>query len=64
MNIHLEYIILQLRYYWKWLNDSQYATLSSYPEAILCMCPANERWRYNVTSSLIGWAHAQYDPWY
>ena len=24
---------------------------------ILCMRPANERWRYNVTSSLIGWAH-------
>ena len=29
---------------------------------ILCMRPANERWRYNVTSSLIGWAHAQNDP--
>ena len=24
---------------------------------ILFMCPANERWRYNITSSLIGWAH-------
>ena len=24
---------------------------------ILCMCPANERWRYIVTSSLIGSAH-------
>ena len=24
---------------------------------LLCMRPANERWRYNVTSSLIGWAH-------
>ena len=23
----------------------------------LCMCPANERWRYNVTSYLIGWTH-------
>ena len=23
------------------------------------MRPANERWRYNVMSSLIGWAHAQ-----
>ena len=30
---------------------------------ILCMCPANERRRYNVTSSLIGWAHAQDDHW-
>ena len=27
------------------------------------MCPANERRRYNVTSSLIGWAHTQNDPW-
>ena len=26
---------------------------------ILCMHPGNERRRYNVTSSLIGWAHAQ-----
>ena len=32
-----------------------------------CMCRANERWRYNATSSLIGWAHTQNDPcscWY
>ena len=29
---------------------------------ILCMRPVNERWRYNVTSSLIGWAHKQNDP--
>ena len=29
---------------------------------ILCMCAANERWRYSVTPSLIGWAHTQYDP--
>ena len=32
-------------------------------EIILCMCPANERWRYIVTSSPIGWAHTQNDPW-
>ena len=25
---------------------------------ILCMRPTNERRRYNVTSSLIGWAHS------
>ena len=25
---------------------------------ILCMRPTNERWRYNVTSSLIGWTHS------
>ena len=28
---------------------------------ILYMGSANERWRYNVTSSLIGWAHTQND---
>ena len=28
------------------------------------MCPANERWRYSVTPSLIGWAHTQNDPCY
>ena len=27
---------------------------------ILCMCPANERQRYNVTSPLIGWAHTKW----
>ena len=29
---------------------------------ILCVLPANERQCYNVTSSFIGWAHAQKDP--
>ena len=29
---------------------------------ILCICPANERWRYIVMSPLIGWAHTQNDP--
>ena len=29
----------------------------------LYMHPANERRRYNVTSSLIGWGHTQNDPW-
>ena len=29
---------------------------------ILCMHPANERWCYTVTPSLIGWAHTQNDP--
>ena len=28
------------------------------------MRPANERWRYSVTPSLIGWAHTQDDPWF
>ena len=32
------------------------------PGIILCMCPANGRWRYNVTSSLIiGWVHTKND---
>ena len=30
---------------------------------ILYMLPANERRRYIVTSSVIGWAHTQNDPW-
>ena len=29
---------------------------------ILRMRPANERWRYSVTSSLIAWVHTQNDP--
>ena len=31
---------------------------------ILCMCPANERRHYNVTSSLIGRAHTPNDPFF
>ena len=30
---------------------------------ILYMRPANERRRYIVTASLIGWVHTQNDPW-
>ena len=30
---------------------------------VLCMHPANDRWSYIVTSSLIGWVHTQNDPW-
>ena len=29
----------------------------------LCMRPANERRRYNVTLTLIGWAHTRNVPW-
>ena len=37
---------------------------TDFPSGItLCMHPANERWRYIVTSSPIGWAHTQNDPW-
>ena len=32
-----------------------------YAGNILCMCPANEKRCYSVTSSLIGWAHPQKD---
>ena len=32
------------------------------PGIIICMRPANERRRYNVTSPLIGWAHSQNNP--
>ena len=34
------------------------------PGIVLYMRPANERRRYNVTSSLNGWAHTQNDPWW
>ena len=30
---------------------------------ILCMCPADERWRYIITSPFIGWVHTRIDPW-
>ena len=30
---------------------------------ILCMRPANERRRYNVTSPLSSWAYSQNEPW-
>ena len=41
----------------KWL---EYPLTST--RIILCMRPANERWRYIVTLSLIGWVHTQNDP--
>ena len=36
---------------------------ASFNGIILLMCPAYERQRYNVTSSLIGWVHSQNDLW-
>ena len=36
----------------------------NYTGIILCMCLTNERRLYIVTSSLIGWAHTQNDPYY
>ena len=41
-------------------NDQEH--VMQHPGIILCMRPANESRRYNVTSSLIGWVHAQNDP--
>ena len=35
-----------------------------YADIIPGMDSTNERRRYNVTSSLIGWAHTQNDSWY
>ena len=32
------------------------------PRVHLCMVPANERWCYSVTPSLIGWDQSQNDP--
>ena len=34
-----------------------------FDDVIMYMCPANERRRYIVASSLIGWAHTQNDPY-
>ena len=45
----------------KWISGNPQIT--DYAGIILCMRPSNERRRYNVTSSLIGWAHTQNDPW-
>ena len=34
----------------------------SFTKIILSMGSANGRLQYNVTSTLIGWAHTKYDP--
>ena len=39
-----------------------FCLVPTHPGIILCMRTAKERRRYNVTSSLIGWAHTQNDP--
>ena len=69
---------LNLHYHYQGSGDCQMSTLAmrhfvplwrlidswaqSITGIILCMRPANERRRYNVTSSPIGWAHTQNDP--
>ena len=48
-----------------WCRQIQISTrhvAATWPGIILCMCSANERWRYSVTPSLIGWAHTQNHP--
>ena len=37
------------------------STVRVHKGIILCMHPANDRWRYTVTLSLIGWGHTQND---
>ena len=60
---------LSVKYWWnKWTGSflvkaiacCLFGTKASW--IILGTCPANKRWCYNVTSSLIGWAHKQNDP--
>ena len=41
-----------------WSQTRSMCLYATTTEIILCMRPANERRRYNVTSSHIGWAHA------
>ena len=58
--IYFQTLTLEVR----WYLDKSRLCLNHIIWIILCMRPANERRRYNVTSSLIGWAHTQNDPWY
>ena len=54
---------------WKWWQSDGFTSVKNdtgtwrQSGIILCVCPANGRRRYIVTSSLIGWAHTQNDPW-
>ena len=40
-------------------GKGEFYWISQVTGIILYMHPANERWPYNVTSSLIGWAHSR-----
>ena len=46
----------------EWTNGNPAYIFCIITGVILCMRPNNERRRYNVTSSLIDWAHVQKDP--
>ena len=39
-------------------------TGGAYSSPIICMRPANERWRYIIISCFIGRARTRNDPWY
>ena len=45
------------------VNEAHNLVITRYAGIILGMGSANERRRYIVTSSLIGWAHAKNDPY-
>ena len=45
-----------------WHHSDKGALCMAWTGIIFCVRPANERRRYNVTSSLIGWAHTQNYP--
>ena len=60
---------------YQWSNPAEYGQMDymkpyayirniPYAGLILVLLPANERRRYFVTMSLIGWAQAQNQPWY
>ena len=53
-------LLNELRYHRESARSAH--TLYTKAEINLCVCPVNERRRYNVTSSLIGSAHSQNDP--
>ena len=60
----IEMVINFIKLCWDqcWLGMRKSGQLYFYhsiPGILLCMLPSNERRRYVVTSSLIGWAHTQ-----
>ena len=46
-----------------WSSAPGPTTRTRYAGLILGLCPANERRRYFVTTSLIGWVQAKHQPW-
>ena len=49
-------------YHMAYTSHVVYQGYSNTPGLILGLCPANERRRYFVTPSLIGWVQALYQP--